>query len=90
MRESQTTWTVPMLAENDRIHDLRERELREPPLLPLLDLVALATVADVAPLIGANRAFVRQGLSIMARRASSKRKTRRRAHETRCMRNVCS
>ena len=21
-------WTVPMLAENDRIHDLRERELR--------------------------------------------------------------
>ena len=34
----------------------------------MLDLVALATVADVAPLIGLNRAFVRQGLSIMARR----------------------
>jgi single-stranded-DNA-specific exonuclease len=36
--------------------------------MQLLDLVALATVADVAPLIGLNRAFVRQGLRIMARR----------------------
>lgn len=40
-----------------------------PDLLPMLDLVALATVADVAPLVGVNRAFVRQGLTIMARRA---------------------
>ncbi|TKW66166.1 MAG: single-stranded-DNA-specific exonuclease RecJ [Paracoccus denitrificans] len=47
---------------------LREKGQREPQLLPLLDLVALATVADVAPLIGVNRAFVRQGLTIMARR----------------------
>lgn len=39
-----------------------------PDLMALLDLVALATVADVAPLIGLNRAFVRQGLKIMARR----------------------
>ncbi|SIP93280.1 exonuclease RecJ [Paracoccus thiocyanatus] len=39
-----------------------------PDLIPLLDLVALATVADVAPLVGVNRAFVRQGLLIMARR----------------------
>jgi single-stranded-DNA-specific exonuclease len=30
--------------------------------------VALATVADVAPLIGVNRALVRQGLKVMARR----------------------
>jgi single-stranded-DNA-specific exonuclease len=37
-------------------------------LMSLLDLVALATVADVAPLIGVNRAFVRQGLKVMARR----------------------
>ncbi len=37
-----------------------------PDLLPLLDLVALATVADVAPLVGLNRAFVRQGLAVMA------------------------
>lgn len=42
---------------------------REPDLIATLDLVALATVADVAPLIGLNRAFVRQGLSVLARRA---------------------
>ncbi|MEM8577110.1 MAG: single-stranded-DNA-specific exonuclease RecJ [Pseudomonadota bacterium] len=40
-----------------------------PDLMGMLDLVALATVADVAPLIGVNRAFVRQGLRIMAERA---------------------
>ena len=34
----------------------------------MLDLVGLATVADVAPLIGVNRAFVRQGLKILAQR----------------------
>ncbi|MEL6644253.1 MAG: single-stranded-DNA-specific exonuclease RecJ [Pseudomonadota bacterium] len=39
-----------------------------PDLLALLDLVALATVADVAPLTGVNRAFVQQGLKVMARR----------------------
>lgn len=39
-----------------------------PDLMALLDLVGLATVADVAPLIGVNRAFVRQGLKVMARR----------------------
>ena len=40
----------------------------EPDLRERLDLVALATVADVAPLTGLNRAFVRQGLSVLARR----------------------
>ena len=39
-----------------------------PDLMGMLDLVALATVADVAPLIGVNRAFVRAGLQVMARR----------------------
>ncbi|WP_299359617.1 single-stranded-DNA-specific exonuclease RecJ [uncultured Paracoccus sp.] len=47
---------------------LREQARREPDLIAQLDLVALATVADVAPLVGVNRAFVRQGLAIMARR----------------------
>lgn len=42
---------------------------RKPPeLMAGLDLVALATVADVAPLIGLNRAFVRQGLQVMRQR----------------------
>ena len=40
----------------------------EPDLLESLDLVALATVADVVPLVGLNRAFVRQGLAVMRRR----------------------
>jgi single-stranded-DNA-specific exonuclease len=40
----------------------------EPDLLASLDLVALATVADVVPLTGLNRAFVRQGLAVMRSR----------------------
>ena len=40
----------------------------EPDLLASLDLVALATVADVVPLTGLNRAFVRQGLQVMRAR----------------------
>jgi single-stranded-DNA-specific exonuclease len=40
----------------------------EPRILDLLDLVALGTVADVARLHGLNRAFVTQGLRIMAAR----------------------
>ncbi|SES69101.1 single-stranded-DNA-specific exonuclease RecJ [Paracoccus homiensis] len=47
---------------------LRRLGRPEPALMPMLDLVALATVADVAPLIGVNRAFVRTGLDVMARR----------------------
>ncbi len=55
-----------------------QRELRErgffpasrpmPDLLAGLDLVALATVADVAPLTGLNRAFVAKGLALMRAR----------------------
>ncbi len=40
----------------------------EPRLMELLDLVALATVCDVMPLTGVNRALVAQGLKVMARR----------------------
>jgi single-stranded-DNA-specific exonuclease len=40
----------------------------EPDLLDLLDLVALGTVADVAPLTGLNRAFVAKGMIAMRRR----------------------
>jgi single-stranded-DNA-specific exonuclease len=55
-----------MLVEAGR--QLRESGQTGPDLMAMLDLVALATVADVAPLIGVNRAFVRQGLKVMARR----------------------
>lgn len=40
----------------------------EPDIRGLLDLVALGTVADVAALHGLNRAFVAQGLKVMAKR----------------------
>ncbi|APE45320.1 single-stranded-DNA-specific exonuclease RecJ [Sulfitobacter alexandrii] len=55
-----------MLVEAGR--QLRAAGGKGPDLMALLDLVALATVADVAPLVGVNRAFVRQGLKVMARR----------------------
>jgi single-stranded-DNA-specific exonuclease len=40
----------------------------EPKIIDLLDLVALGTVADVAKLNGLNRAYVTQGLKVMAGR----------------------
>ncbi|MFV2053139.1 single-stranded-DNA-specific exonuclease RecJ [Aliiroseovarius sp. YM-037] len=55
-----------MLVEAGR--QLREAGDKGPDLLAMLDLVALGTVADVAPLIGVNRALVRQGLKVMAQR----------------------
>jgi single-stranded-DNA-specific exonuclease len=42
--------------------------LAEPRIIDLLDLVALGTVADVARLKSINRAFVTQGLKVMAAR----------------------
>ena len=42
----------------------------EPDLRQWLDLVALGTVCDMVPLCGVNRAFVAQGLAIMARRGN--------------------
>jgi single-stranded-DNA-specific exonuclease len=52
------------------IRTLRDRggfaERAEPRLVDLLDLVALGTVADVASLRGLNRAFVAQGLKVLA------------------------
>ena len=57
------------------VRTLRKRgffdDRAEPDLMGLLDLVALGTVADVAALHGLNRAFVAQGLKVMARRANT-------------------
>lgn len=47
---------------------MRAENIQGLDLMSLLDLVALGTVADVAPLVGVNRALVRQGLKVMARR----------------------
>ena len=46
-------------------------ELPAPDLLRDLDLVALATVADVVPLTGLNRAFVTKGLAVMRARENT-------------------
>ena len=40
----------------------------EPDLMKMLDMVALATVCDVVPLVGINRAFVQQGLKVLSQR----------------------
>ena len=54
------------------LRELRTRgrfaEALEPKLIDLLDIVALGTVADVAKLKTLNRAFVTQGLKVMADR----------------------
>lgn len=47
---------------------LRRQGLPEPDLMAQLDLVALATVADVVPVQGLNRAFIAQGLKVMRAR----------------------
>src|SRR3979490_3427898 len=61
---------VTLVAVN---RELRQRgfwtsTMPEPDLLGMLHHVALGTVADVAPLIGLNRAFVAKGLIAMRRR----------------------
>ncbi|MCA1474832.1 single-stranded-DNA-specific exonuclease RecJ [Bradyrhizobium sp. NBAIM08] len=61
---------VTLVAVN---RELRQRgfwtsEMPQPDLLGMLHHVALGTVADVAPLIGLNRAFVAKGLIAMRRR----------------------
>ncbi len=48
---------------------------REPNLISFLDLVSLGTVCDVVPLIGLNRAIVKQGLEILKRKKNLGLKT---------------
>ncbi|MBL1406674.1 MAG: single-stranded-DNA-specific exonuclease RecJ [Hyphomicrobiales bacterium] len=52
--------------------ELRKRSLPVGPnLMEMLDIVALATVCDVVPLIGLNRAFVVKGLNAMRKRKNA-------------------
>jgi single-stranded-DNA-specific exonuclease len=55
---------VRFLNEQNYFNDTLEK----PNLMTLLDLVALGTVCDVAPLTGLNRAFVAQGLKMLETR----------------------
>ena len=51
------------LVEANRL--MRAEGARGPDLMRMLDLVGLATVADVAPLLGVNRALVHGGLTVL-------------------------
>lgn len=64
---------VVFLALVQTVRVLRERLPDRPPpdLLALLDLVALATVCDVVPLTGVNRAFVVKGLLAIRRQENA-------------------
>ena len=43
----------------------KKNSIQEPNLINFLDLVSLGTVCDVVPLVGLNRAIVKQGLKIL-------------------------
>jgi single-stranded-DNA-specific exonuclease len=60
-----------LVALNKRLRDQNwflNNSIIEPDLMDILDLVSLGTVCDVVPLIGINRAFVRQGLKVLKKK----------------------
>ena len=52
-----------------------KNNIQEPNLITFLDLVSLGTICDVVPLIGLNRALVKQGLKIVDNRSNLGLKT---------------
>ncbi|MDE2500145.1 MAG: single-stranded-DNA-specific exonuclease RecJ [Alphaproteobacteria bacterium] len=56
-----------LVALNRALRDAGRYSEAEPDLRAYLDLVGLATVCDVVPLIGVNRAFVQAGLAKLAK-----------------------
>jgi len=67
-----------LIALNKKLRDekwFKNNKIDEPNILNFLDLVSLATVCDVVPLIGLNRAIVKQGLKIIKKRSNLGLKT---------------
>jgi single-stranded-DNA-specific exonuclease len=67
-----------LIALNKRLRDQKWFKLNsidEPNLLNILDLVSLGTVCDVVPLVGLNRAIVKQGLKILNKKKNLGLKT---------------
>ena len=69
---------VFLIALNKKLRDenwFKNNNINEPNILNFLDLVSLGTVCDVVPLIGLNRAIVKQGLKIIKKRSNIGLKT---------------
>ena len=69
---------VFLVALNKKLRDenwFKNNNINEPNILNSLDLVSLGTVCDVVPLIGLNRAIVKQGLKIIKKRSNLGLKT---------------
>jgi len=69
---------VFLVALNKKLRDenwFKNNNISEPNILNFLDLVSLGTVCDVVPLIGLNRAIVKQGLKIIKNRSNLGLKT---------------
>ena len=69
---------VFLVALNKKLRDenwFKNNNINEPNILNFLDLVSLGTVCDVVPLIGLNRAIVKQGLKIIKKRSNLGLKT---------------
>ena len=67
-----------LVALNKKLRDenwFSSNSIKEPNILDLLDLVSLGTVCDVVPLIGLNRAIVKQGLKVIKKRSNLGLKT---------------
>ena len=67
-----------LVALNKKLREenwFRNNKINEPDILNLLDLVSLGTVCDVVPLIGLNRAIVKQGLKVLKKRSNLGLKT---------------
>ena len=69
---------VFLVALNKKLREnkwFENNSIDEPNMLNFLDLVSLGTVCDVVPLIGLNRALVKQGLQILKNRSNLGLKT---------------
>jgi single-stranded-DNA-specific exonuclease len=67
-----------LIALNKKLRDsnwFKVHNVNEPDILNLLDLVSLATICDVVPLVDLNRAIVKQGLKVIKKRSNLGLKT---------------
>ena len=69
---------IYLIALNKKLRDsgwFDDNKINEPNILNFLDLVSLGTVCDVVPLVGLNRAIVKQGLKVLKKRSNLGLKT---------------